>query len=291
MSTRPSYDHYISAAHIRKWATNNQVMVQSRGQAAKKRDVGKLVAAEQGLNIPSIEAAYGRVESAFARALPRLISFASRPSNCDWLAVRAYAVLLHDRYPGLRGSAASRYGLPGGNAMMVPNPAHWGTTTGAYDPLAQLATKMDREQLKEMRLQLLQLNAQTLPRINQVFHVGPMLLGDASIHSITFHPNATTARTYVAMPLTPGTIIVFGNQLVEEEEVPALARSLNMKIAAESTLVIDTPQAPIIKGLVAEMWSHQLKPSGTGLPKAVHLWSRVEDIPKPRPADSGYREV
>jgi hypothetical protein len=115
----------------------------------------------------------------------------------------------------------------------------------------------------------------------QVFHVGPMLLGDAGIHAITMQPDETTARTFVAMPLTPGTMVVFGNQLVEDAEVPALARSLTMKIAMESTVVVDTIDAPIFNMLVAEMWSHQLEPSGEGLPKAIRVWSRIEDIPNP----------
>ena len=278
-----SYDHYIYAAHMRRWATGNQVAVLRRGEeAAKTFEVGRRVGAERGLNHALLEAAYGKVEDAFNRALPRLLDSLKTPTDRDWQAVREYAVLMHDRFPGLRGSAADEHGLPGGNAMMVPNPVHWGVAGGMSDSLANLATTMDREQLKAARLQLLPLNAHFLPPMTQVIHVGPMLLGDASVHPITLHPGDKTARTYLAMPLSPGAMVVFGNQLVGDEEALNLARLLNMKVAMESTVVVDTPEAPVIKSFVAEMWRYQLEPSGTGLPKAVHVWSRIEDIPDSR---------
>jgi hypothetical protein len=241
-------------------------------------DIGKAVAAEQGLNDPSIEAACGKVEDAFNRALRRLIDPSSEPTDRDWEAAREYAILMHDRYPGLRGLAADAQGLPGGNAMMVPNPAHWGWSSRASDPLAHLATTMNREQLKAARLQLLPLNARLLPSTTQVLHIGPMLLGDAGIHAITLHPGPKTARTCVAMPLSPGAMVVFGDQIVGDEEAFEIAQTLNMKVAMESTVDVDTLEAPIITGFVAEMWSHQPEPSGAGLPKAIHLWSRIEDI-------------
>ena len=57
---------------------------------------------------------------------------------------------------------------------------------------------------------------------------------------------------------------------------------LRMKVAMESTIVVDTPEAPVINGFVMEMWSHQPEPSGAGLPNAVGVWSRIEDIPDSR---------
>jgi hypothetical protein len=189
---------------------------------------------------------------------------------------------MFDRYPALRGSAADEHGLPGGNAMMVPNPAHWGGVDGASDPLAHLATTMNREQLKAVRLQILPLNARSLPPMTQVFHVGPMLLGDAGIHAITLHPDDKTHRTYVAMPLSSDALVVFGNQLPQDEEVREIASALRMKVAMESTVVVDTPEAPVINGFVTEMWSYRPQPNGAGLPNAVRVWSRIEDIPDSR---------
>lgn len=284
MTSVPSnYDHYIYRAHMRRWATDNRVAVLRRGEvAARTLEVGKHVAAERGLNDPLIEAAYGKVEDAFNRAMRRLLDSLKPLTDRNRQAIREYSVLMHDRYPGLRGSAVDEHGLPGGNAMMVPNPAHWGAMSGVSDSLGHLATTMPREQLKAARLQLLPLNARLLPRITQVTPVGPMLLGDAGVHAITLHPDDKTARSYVAMPLSPVAMVVFGDQLVGDEEVLDLARLLNTKIAMESTVVVDTPEASIIKGFVEEMWSHQLEPSGTGLPKAVHVWSRIEDIPDSR---------
>jgi hypothetical protein len=56
---RQSYDHYISRVHMREWATKNRVTVLRRGATKPKPlDVGKAIAAEQGLNSPSIETAY-----------------------------------------------------------------------------------------------------------------------------------------------------------------------------------------------------------------------------------------
>jgi len=278
-----SYDHYIYAAHMRKWATENRVTVLRRGERKPRLlDIGKAVAAERGLNAPSTEAAYGKVEDLFNRALPRLIDPMSKPTDRDWKALREYAVLVHDRYPVLRGLAADEHGLSGGNAMMVPNPAHWGSASPATNPVASLATSMDREQLKAARLQLLPLSAQYLPPMTQILHVGPMLLGDAGIHAITFHPEPATARAYVAMPLTPGAMVAFGDQIISDEEGLNLARILNLKLAMESTVVVDTLEAPVITGMVAEMWKHQVEPSGAGLPNSLHLWSRIEDVPKPR---------
>jgi len=290
---RLSWDHYICAAHMRRWATDNRVTVLRRGEPRPKAlDIGSLVAAEQGLNAPPNEAAYGKVEDAFSRALPRLLDSLSTPTDRDWRAVREYAVLMHDRYPALRGSAADQHGLPGGNVMMVPNPANWGGTSGLSDPLAHSATTMSREQLKAARLELLPVFARSLPRITQVFHVGPMLLGDAGIHAITLHPDDKTARTFVAMPLSPGAMVVFGNELVEDQEALDLARFLTMKVAMESTVVVDTLQAPVIKGRhVAGMWNHQLDPSGAGLPKAVRVWSRIEDIPDLRSNGPEIRDI
>jgi Protein of unknown function (DUF4238) len=117
------YDHFISRAHMRQWATNNRVTVLRRGRNnPKPLDIGKAVAAEQGLNNPSIEVAYGKIESAFSKALSRLLDSLSTPTVGDWQALRNYAVLMFDRYPALRGSAADEHVLPGGNAMMVNRP-------------------------------------------------------------------------------------------------------------------------------------------------------------------------
>jgi hypothetical protein len=142
------YDHYISRVHIRQWATENRVTVLRRGaEKPKPLNIGKAIAAEQGQNSPSIEVAYGRMENAFARTVPRLLGSFSMPTGLDWHAIREYAVLTRDRYPALRGSAANENGLPGGNAMMVPNPAHWGGASGVSTYLDHLATTMDREQV------------------------------------------------------------------------------------------------------------------------------------------------
>jgi hypothetical protein len=46
----------------------------------------------------------------------------------------------------------------------------------------------------------------------------------------------------------------------------------------------------MIKKFVAEMWSHQIEPDGEGLPKAVRVWSRIEDIPDRRPTNSANLE-
>src|SRR5690606_9131870 len=141
-------------AHMRRWATDNRVTVLRRGDLKpKKLEIGIAVAAEQGLNTPPIETAYGKIEDAFIRALPRLLNPSSSPTDRDWQSVREYAVLLHDRYPALRGSAADEHALPGGNAVMAANPANWGNVTGLTDRLAQSATTMSREQLKAARLQ------------------------------------------------------------------------------------------------------------------------------------------
>lgn len=59
-----------------------------------------------------------KVEDAFSRAMPRLIDPSSKPTDPDWVAVREYAVLMHDRYPALSGLAADAQELSGGNAMM-----------------------------------------------------------------------------------------------------------------------------------------------------------------------------
>jgi hypothetical protein len=274
-----SFDHYIYAAHIRQWATKNRVTVLVRGDSTPKPlDVGRAVAAEQGLNSPTIEAAYGKVENAFIRALPRLISPSSASTDRDWNAVREYAVLMHDRYPSLRGSATNEYGLPGGNTMMVPNPAHWGTGSDELDPLAQLATTMDREELKAMRMRFLPHSARMLPPVTQVLHVGPMLLGDAGVHAITLHPDGKTQQPYVAMPLSPGAAVVFGKQVVGDADALELVRILNMSIAVRSSVVVDTLAAPVI-GIVAQMWANQPEPSGSGHPRAIHVWNQLEDIP------------
>ncbi|MFS0865984.1 DUF4238 domain-containing protein [Microbacterium sp. 179-B 1A2 NHS] len=277
------HDHYISRVHMRQWAIDNRVTVLRRGGSKPKvLDVGKAIAAEQGLNNPLLEAAYGKVENSFARALPQLIGAAGPPTDDDWRAVREYAVLMHDRYPALRGSAMAKNGLPGGNAMMVPNPAHWGDSDGALDALSNLATVMDREQLKEARLQFLPISARLLPPQMQVLHVGPLLLGDAGVHAISLHPDAETLRSYVAMPVSCDALIVFGRQLPDDEEAIQIGQILRMKVAMESTVVVDTPEAPIIEGFVAEMWSGQPAPSGTGLPSSIDVWTRFEHIPDSR---------
>lgn len=65
------FDHYISRAHMRQWATNNRVtMLRRDGISSKEIDIGRAVAAERGLNDPALEAAYGKLESAFSQALP-----------------------------------------------------------------------------------------------------------------------------------------------------------------------------------------------------------------------------
>lgn len=274
-----SFDHYISRAHMRQWATNNQVsMLRRGGDRSKVIEIGRAVAAEQGLNDPALEAAYGKVESAFGRALPRLLNFSTAPTEASLSAVREYAVLMHDRYPALRGSATGKHGVHGGNAMMVPNPANWGGGGEASEPLAKLAAVMDRERLKEARLQLLPVFAQLLPPVTQVFRAGPMLLGDAGIHAITLRPDVETERTYVAMPLSSDAFIVFGNQPADDDAVLQIGHLLRLKVAMESTVVIDTQDAPVINGFVMEMWRHQPEPSGAGLPKAVRVFDRIEDF-------------
>ncbi|MGN5734690.1 DUF4238 domain-containing protein [Arthrobacter psychrochitiniphilus] len=274
------YDHFISRAHMRQWAKGNRVTVLRRqAEKPKPLDIGKAIAAEQGLNSPSNEAEYGKIENAFARALPRLLKPFSTPTDLDWQAVRKYAVLSHDRYPALRGSAANENGLPGGNAMMVPNPAHWGGAINALSHLDHLATSMDREQLKAMRLQSLPIFAQSLPPMTQVFHGGPMLLGDANIHAITLHANANRSWSCIAMPLSSNSIVLFGDRLFEKEEVREIEQFLRMKVAMDSTVVIDTPEAPVINGLVMDMWRNQHQASGMGAPQAIHVWRRSGDIP------------
>lgn len=277
---KPSKDHYISRFHMRRWVTyDNRVTVLTRDRSVPRQlDVGELVASEPGLNAPPIEAAYGKVESAANRALRRLLDRSMTPTDRDWDAVRKYAVLMHDRYPALRGSAANEKGLHGGNAMMVPNPAHWGRPDDTPNPLDRLATVMDREVLKAARLQFLPLTARLLPPMMQIFHAGPMLLGDAGIHAIALNPDKNRQRTFVAMPLSPGAMIVFGHQLPEDDEVSDLHRMLNVKIAMESTVVIDTLDAPVINGFVVEMWKHQAGPSGAGVPQAIRVFNNLEDI-------------
>ena len=264
---------------MRRWATNNRVSVLKRGRNEPQLlDVGKAVAAERGLNDPSIEAAYGRIENDFSKALERLLNRSASPTDRDWNAVRKYATLVHDRYPALRGSATEPRGLPGGNIMMVPNPANWGGSA-VSDSLDHLATSMDRESLKALRLRMLGIAAQLLPQFQQVFYVGPMLLGDAGIHAITLHPDGRTARSYVAMPLASDAMIVFGHRLAEDSEVSQIAQTLVMKTALHSTVVIDTIEAPVLNTLVTDMWKHQPGPVGTGTPTAIHVYDSLTDIP------------
>ncbi|WP_454113159.1 hypothetical protein [Microbacterium maritypicum] len=256
----------------------------SRRSSSKEIDIGRAVAAERGLNDPALEAAYGKLESAFSQALPRLLDFSTAPMDTDLRAVREYAVLMHDRYPALRGSSADEHGVRGGNVMMVPNPANWGYESS--DSWANLATVMDRERLKVARRQLLPVFAQLLPPVSQVFRAGSMLLGDAGIHAITLHPNAKTERTYVALPLSSDALIVFGNQPAEDDEVLQIARSLPLKVAMESTVLIDTKDAPVISGFVMDMWGHQREPSGAGLPKAIRVFNRMGDVFDHRPSEA-----
>lgn len=274
------FDHYIARAHLRQWATNNRVTVLRRGmQAPKALDVGKAIAAVQGLNAPEIEAAYGRVEDAFSRALPRLLDLKRVPSSVDLTAVREYAVLVHDRYPALRGSENQKHGTYGGNIMMVPNPANWGSRDQASSALAHLATMTDREQLKGLRLQVLPVLAHLLPPVALVARIGPLLLGDASIHAITLHQEGKPQRSYIVMPLSSNAMIMFGHQAPSNEEVRELASILTMKIAMESTIVIDTKAAPVINRFVRQMWEYQLQPAGEGVPQSVDVYDRLEDIP------------
>lgn len=285
---KPSRDHYISRFHMRKWATGNRVTVLTRERSvARQLDVGELVASELGLNAPSTEAAYGKVETAASRALRRLLDRSATPTARDWNAVREYAVLVHDRFPAFRGIAANGKGLPGGNAMMVPNPAHWGRRDDTPSAPDQLATVMDRETLKAFRLQFLPLAACQLPPMMQILHAGPMLLGDAGIHAISLNPDKTRQRTFVAMPLASDAMIVFGEKLPEDDEARELHGLLNMKIATESTVVIDTLEAPVINGVVAEMWKYQAEPSGTGVPRAIRVFDDLGDIPTRRDVPSG----
>lgn len=276
-----SNDHYISQFHMRHWATSdNRVTVLTRNWGEPKQlEVGRKVAAELGLNAASIEAAYGKVETATSRALRRLLDRSATPTDRDWNAIREYAVLVHDRFPAFRGSAANEKGLPGGNAMMVPNPAHWGRTESTVSSLGRLATVMDREALKAMRLLHLPLAARLLPPIMQIFHGGPMLLGDAGIHAISLNPDKKRQRTFIAMPLSPDDMLVFGKQLPADDEAADLRHSLNMKIAMESTVVIDTLEAPFINGFLADMWKYQPEPSGAGVPRTTRVFSRFEDVP------------
>nr|WP_307381640.1 hypothetical protein [Microbacterium sp. W4I20] len=248
-------------------------------KAPKALDIGKAVAADRGLNAPAIEAAYGRVEDAFSRALPRLLDFTRVPTSVDLSAVREYAVLLHDRYPALRGSPTQKYGTHGGNVMMVPSPANWGRTDKASRELAHLATITDREQLKGIRLQALPALAQLLPPVTLVARIGPLLLGDTSIHAITLHRTGKPKRSYTVMPLSSNALIVFGDQAPSNEEVHQLARVVTMKIATESTIVIDTEEAPVVNSFVRQMWEHQLQPAGEGVPQSVDVYDRLQDIP------------
>lgn len=271
---KPSKDHYISRFHMRRWSTGNRVTVLTRERAAPRQlDIGELVASELGLNARSTEAAYGKVETAASRALRRLLDRSATPTDRDWTAVREYAVLVRDRFPAFRGIAANEKGLPGGNAMMVPNPAHWGRRDDSPHALDQLATVMDREGLKAARLQHLPIAARLLPPMMQIFHGGPMLLGDAGVHAISLNPDKTRQRTFVVMPLAPDAMIVFGQQLPDNDEAGELHGLLNMKIATESL------DAPIINGIVAEMWEYQAGPSGVGVPQAINVFNHVEDIP------------
>ncbi|RFA06889.1 hypothetical protein B7R21_17895 [Subtercola boreus] len=83
------YDHYISRAHMRQWATTNgqRVTVLRRGmKIPKPLDVGNAIAAEQGLNDAATEKAYGKVENAFRAALPRLLDSSSTLADTDWQA-------------------------------------------------------------------------------------------------------------------------------------------------------------------------------------------------------------
>jgi len=276
---RLPFDHYISRSHMRQWATSNRISTLSRSSSKfKVIEVGNGVAGERGLNHPALEARYAKLESALGRALPRLLDFSRPPSDTSLRAIREYAVLVHDRYPALRGSAAGARGIRGGNAVMVPNPAHWGSQDEASDPLALFATEMDREQLKAARWELLPSLAQLLPPIVQVFRVGPMLLGDAGVHAITLHPDARTERTYVAMPLSADALVVFGKQPAAGDEARQIGHLLPLKIAMESTVVIDTPKATLINDFVADMWRHQPDPIGAGRPRAIRVFSRLRDI-------------
>ncbi|MEV7769861.1 DUF4238 domain-containing protein [Microbacterium sp. NPDC086615] len=283
-----SRDHYISRFHMRQWATENRVTVLVRGWGEPKQlEVGKKVAAELGLNSSPIEAAYGKVETAASRALRRLLDRSTTPIDRDWDAVREYAVLVHDRFLAFRGSASDEKGLPGGNAMMLPNPAHWGRTDDTSNPLDQLATIMDREALKAARVQHLPFAARSLPPMMQILHGGPMLLGDAGIHAISLNPDKHLHRTFVAMPLSPDSMIVFGEQISEGDEASDLRHMLNMKIAMESTVVVDTLEAPVIGGFVAQMWKYQAAPSGAGVPRAIRIFNSPEDVPARSDAPSG----
>lgn len=276
-----SADHYVYAAHMKQWATGNKVTVIRRdGWGPRVTDIGKKVAAQVGLNDSEIEAAYGKVEDAFLRALRVLQSPTATPANSDWEALRAYAVLMHDRYPALRGSAETRSGLPGGNIMMPPNPEHWGSHNRQQARLGQLATSMDRELLKTFRLTMLPTSAKLLPPVTEIHHATPLIIGDAGIHSISLHGAGGSGRSFLAMPLTPNSFATFSSAPAAGGDSGEIARILNWKIAAESTVVIDTLEAPLIKGFVAPMWSHAPGPVGFGQPQAVHVYDRVEDIPR-----------
>jgi len=280
MSSGQPHDHFISRAHIRQWATDNRVTVLRRGQREPKLlDVGKAVAAEQGLNDPVIEAAYGRVESAFSRALSRSIRSPGQLTGHDRKAFREYCVLMHDRYPALRGSSIDHRALPGGGTMMVPDPANWGVGGDLAHSLAQLAPAMPREEPKLARLQLLPTFAHFLPDGMWIFRGGPMLLGDAGLHSMTLHPQTRGGQTYVAMPLAPDAMLVLGKRLPPVEDVETIGRTLTMRVAMSSTVVVDTPAAPVITAFVQEMWGAQLGPAGTGTPAAMRIWDQPEDIP------------
>lgn len=281
MPSKQRYDHFISRVHIRQWATDNRVTLLQRGQADPKVvDVGKLTAAERGLNDPLVEAGYGRIESAFSRALFRSTTSPRSLTAVDRRAFREYCVLVHDRYPALRGSSTDNRALPGGNAMMVPHPANWGAGSDWSQGLADSARAMPREEPKLARLRLLPMFADLLPEGMWIFYGGPMLLGDAGVHAITLHPETRGGQTYVAMPLTPGSMLIFGEQVPSSTDAETIGHALTMKVAMFSTVVADTLEAPIVSAFVRDMWDAQPGPAGAGVPVAVRIWDRPEDIPR-----------
>jgi len=273
-------DHFISRVHIRQWATQNQVtMLRRGGGEAQALDVGKAIAAESGLNDPVIEAAYGKIESAFSRALQRVMNRTGDLTVRNEQAIREYCVLMHDRYPALRGSATDERALPGGAAMMVPNPANWGASNDAGSVLDRLTRDLGREEVKMSRLRMLPTFARLLPAKMWIIRGGPTLLGDAGVHSITLHPEIDNGQTYVAMPLAPDATVIFGSVRPGDEDVDTIVRLTMMKVAMSSTVVIDSVSAPLISAFVQDMWLRQGEPAGKGVPFSTRVWGRPQDIP------------
>ncbi|GMM96532.1 hypothetical protein [Microbacterium sp. MTN4-26] len=148
---------------------------------------------------------------------------------------------------------------------------------------------MDREELKKARLQLLPILARTLPRVMQFFKVGPLLLGDAAIQAFTLGAGKLSAKSFLALPLSPDQLVAFSDREISSEYATQIARSLVIEVATESTVVIDGPDAPVINGQVLEMWHSQPQRSGEGLPHVVRIFDSPKDMPEYQQVDPVVR--